>query len=133
MLHSWMLSFALLAESGFVPGQDSPAPREQRFFEWTRMPFSKVVYRARRKKMLAGLRRTGGGVFLSPARHGVSDGFTFRRLDDFLYFTGPELPDSMLVLDADAGKVILFVPSTSSTAGRMSEFRFECGKSPASL
>ncbi len=104
MLRWWILSFALFVESGAVPTQ------EQGFFDWTRMPFSKEVYRARREKMIAELRRTGGGLFLSPSRYGVSDGFTFRQLDDFLYFTGLELPDSMLVLDAEAGKAILFSP-----------------------
>lgn len=108
MLESWIVSVALLG--GPVLAQTSHLTREQRFFEWTRMPYSKEVYRARREKMTAQLRGSGGGVFLAPGRYGVSDGFTFRQLDDFIYFTGLELPDSMLVLDADAGSVILFTP-----------------------
>ncbi len=50
-------------------------------------------------------------MYLTPSRHGVSDGHTFRQLDDFLYFSGLELPDSMLVLDADSGTVVLFTPA----------------------
>jgi Xaa-Pro aminopeptidase len=87
-----------------------PAGREQRFFDWTRMPYSKEIYRDRRERMMAQLRRSGGGLLLVPARHGASDGFTFRQLDDFLYFTGLELPNSMLVLDVDDGSATLFTP-----------------------
>ena len=108
MIASWLASVALLSAAPTSP--QGPRAGEQRFFEWTRMPFSKDVYRARREKMIAQLRRSGGGVFLAPSGHGVSDGFTFRQLDDFLYFTGLELPDSMLALDADAGRVLLFSP-----------------------
>lgn len=83
---------------------------EQGFFEWTSMAFSKKVVRERRERMIARLARSGGGVLLVPSRHGTSDGFTFRQLDGFLYFTGLELPDSVLVLDADEKKVLLFAP-----------------------
>jgi len=110
LIESWTLSFALLSAGGPVLAQPSPATREQRFFEWTRMPYSKDIYSARREMMMSQLRSSGGGVFLAPSRNAVSDGFTFRQLDDFLYFSGLELPDSMLVLDADAGRVILFTP-----------------------
>ncbi len=110
MIESWIVSFALLPAGGTFSAQASSAPREQRFFEWTGMPFSTEVYRARREKMIARLRLSGGGVFLVPGRYGVSDGFTFRQVDDFLYFAGLELADSMLVLDADAGTAILFTP-----------------------
>jgi hypothetical protein len=57
---------------------------------------------------VAELRRSGGGVFLVPSAQGLSDGFTFRELDDFLYFTGLELWDSILSLDADEGRACLF-------------------------
>jgi len=100
LLETWIVAFALAWAS----------TQEQRLFEWTRMPHAPEVYRARRDRMMERLRRSGGGVFLSPSRHGASEGFTFRQLDDFLYFSGLELPDSMLALDADAGEVILFTP-----------------------
>ena len=83
---------------------------EQRFFEWTNMAFSKEVVRERRERMIDLLARSGGGVLLVPSRYGPSDGFTFRQLDDFLYLTGLELPDSVLVLDADEKTVLLFAP-----------------------
>jgi Xaa-Pro aminopeptidase len=89
------------------------------------MQYPKEVYHARREKMMAELRRSGGGVLLVPARHGVSEGFTFRQLDDFLYFSGLELPDSMLVLDADEGRAHLFAPSHDAryeNAGRPNDF-----------
>jgi len=111
LLESWIVSLSLLSAGGPVLAQPSPATREQRFFEWTRMPYSKDIYSARREMMMSQLRSSGGGVFLAPSRNAVSDGFTFRQLDDFLYFAGLELPDSMLVLDADAGSVILFTPT----------------------
>ena len=53
---------------------------------------------------------TGGGVFLAPASDGFSQGETFRQLDDFWYFTGLELPNSMLAIDADDNQTVLFVP-----------------------
>ena len=114
LLESLMVSLAVLSASEAASPQAPPATREQRFFEWTRMPHSKEVYRARREQMLALLQRSGGGVHLTPSRHGVSEGFTFRQLDDFLYFSGLELPDSLLVLDADAGSVVLFTPPRDS-------------------
>jgi len=89
--------------------QERPTP-EQSYFEWSKLPFEKDVYRERRERMLARLRESGGGVFLIPARHGVSDGFTFRQLDDFIYFTGLELPNAVVVLDADASTVTVFSP-----------------------
>jgi len=88
----------------------SSLPQEQRFLDWTKLPFSKEVFDARRARMLKVLESSGGGLFLVPSRVGHSEGFTFRQRDDFLYFTGLELPDSMLVLDADEGKVVLFTP-----------------------
>jgi hypothetical protein len=89
------------------------------------MQYPKEVYDARREKLMAELRRSGGGVLLVPARHGVSEGFTFRQLDDFLYFSGLELPDSMLVFDANEGRVHLFAPSHDARyedAGRPNDF-----------
>lgn len=64
--------------------------------------------------MLAQLRELGGGIMLVPAGEGRSHGETFRQLDDFNYFTGLELPSSMLVLDANANTAQLFVPATDN-------------------
>ena len=90
------------------------AAPEERFFEWTRLPFDADVYRQRRTKLVSVLRDSGGGIFLAPSRHARSHGETFRQANDFLYFTGLELPDSVLTIDADKGKTILFVPPRDS-------------------
>ena len=89
--------------------QEATTP-EQRFFDWTTLQFDAEVYRQRRARLMRALAEAGGGVFLAPAAHGVSHGPTFRQLDDFLYFTGLELPHSLLVIDADAATTILFTP-----------------------
>ncbi|MEE9263693.1 MAG: aminopeptidase P N-terminal domain-containing protein [Vicinamibacteria bacterium] len=83
---------------------------EERFFDWTRLPFDADVYRQRRTKLISVLQSSGGGIFLAPSRHARSHGETFRQLNDFLYFTGLELPDSVLAIDGDKGTTILFVP-----------------------
>lgn len=83
---------------------------EQKYFDWTNLQFSKQEYAHRRQNMLDALKNSGGGVFLAPARDGRSHGETFRQLNDFLYFTGLELPNSILALDAQSGKTILFAP-----------------------
>lgn len=43
--------------------------------------------------------RKAKGLVLIPSRDGISHGETFRQLDDFYYFTGLELPNSVFVLD----------------------------------
>jgi Xaa-Pro aminopeptidase len=97
----------VLSTGGSGGEQETP---EQSFFEWTELQFDKDVYRGRRQKLMDLLGESGGGIALVPSRHGRSDGETFRQLDDFLYFTGLELPDSMLVMDTDEKKTILFAP-----------------------
>jgi len=83
---------------------------EQRLFDWANLQFDKLVYAKRRANLVQTLKNSGGGIFLAPSSHGVSHGFTFRQLDDFLYFTGLELPHSILAIDADTGKTVLFAP-----------------------
>lgn len=68
------------------------------------------------------MRKAGGGVFLAPSRTGRSGGETFRQLDGFLYFTGLELPNSILAIDADAKHTLLFAPD--------SDRRFESSTRP---
>ncbi|MFQ5704700.1 MAG: aminopeptidase P N-terminal domain-containing protein [Gemmatimonadales bacterium] len=110
---------ALLAVGGWyfcaVPqaldGQVKPAgSTEQRFFDWTDMQFPATEYLRRRSTTMEMLHNLGGGVLLIPSAHGVSNGETFRQLDDFLYFTGLELPRSMLAIDGDSGRMLLFTP-----------------------
>lgn len=82
---------------------------QQNFFHWTAVPFPTEEYTARRASLYAAL-APAGGVLLIPGTHHFSDGFTFRQLDDFLYFCGLELPDSVLALAVDKGEAHLFVP-----------------------
>lgn len=92
------------------PGHTQEAT-EQKYFEWTGLPFPKEEYQQRRDKMLAELKSSDDGIFLCPSRDGLSNGETFRQLDDFNYFTGLEFPNSMLVIDAYMDEVILFAPN----------------------
>lgn len=90
---------------------------EQSYFDWTSLPFPAEEYQERRVKMLGLLKDRG--IFLCPSSDGLSHGETFRQLDDFNYFTGLEVPNSMLVLDGFKNEIILFVPER--------DFRFENG------
>ena len=86
-------------------GQSTP---EQRYFEWTDMPFPAEEFVQRRAKLHTLIE--GKGIALIPARDGVSHGETFRQLNDFMYFSGLELPNSMLVLDGYTGETTLYAP-----------------------
>ncbi len=96
---------------------------EQPYFEWTSLPFSKEELAQRRSKLLNLLQRQGKtGLVLMPSKDGFSYGETFRQLDDFYYFTGLELPNSILVLDVDDGTAVVYVPER--------DLRFESGSRP---
>ena len=96
-----------LAVAGPLVAQRTP---EQRYFDWTDQPFPAPEYSARRAALSAALRASGGGVFLSPAAAGVSEGFTFRQLDTFWYLTGLEVPDAVVAIDSDNGRATLYAP-----------------------
>ena len=103
-------------------GSVSAQTPEERFFDWTDTPFPAAEYGARRDRMLE---RIGGDVFLAWSGDGRSDGGTFRVLDDFNYFVGLELPNSILVLDGDQSSTTLFVPGRDArfeTASRPNDF-----------
>ncbi len=87
-------------------------PPPQRFWDWTTLPFSATELRLRRQAMLAQLQQSGGGVLLVPSAEGSTSGETFRQETDFLYFTGLELPRSLLVLDAAESRSIIYAPRT---------------------
>ena len=82
----------------------------ERFFEWTQLPLPTAVYQHRRSQLQQYLQQSDNGIFLASSQVGYSNGFTFRQLNDFLYFTGLELPDSLFALDVDSGEAMLFVP-----------------------
>jgi Xaa-Pro aminopeptidase len=83
---------------------------EQRYFDWTDLPFPAAEYAARRKALAMTLRGSGGGVFLAPAAAGGSEGFTFRQLDTFWYLTGLEVPDALVAIDSADGRTIVYAP-----------------------
>jgi len=71
------------------------------------------------------LSRLGDGVLLIPSAQGTSHGPSFRQLDDFHYWTGLELPSTMLVVDAAAGSAVAFAPGRDArfeAAGRTNDF-----------
>lgn len=100
---STFFSTAALATAQFTP--------EQRYFEWAELAFDADVYADRRARLAALLKSSGGGVLLVPGRQGPSDGFSFRQLDDFIYLTGLELPDSLLAVDSGTGRATMFAPA----------------------
>ncbi len=83
--------------------------QEQRYFDWASLPFPADEFLARRASFAERLLASGDGVFLAPSIDGVSGGETFRQQNTFMYFTGLELPRSMLVIASD-GDVVLFAP-----------------------
>lgn len=105
---------AALAFAVSVPmaAQRTPEQRtpEQRYFDWTSLPFPATEYAARREALARALRTSGGGIFVTPAASGVSEGFTFRQLDTFWYLTGLEVPDALVVLDSDDGHTTVYAP-----------------------
>ncbi len=106
----------MLAGLGLVAlcamGVPSAASREQeqRYFDWGSPAFPPDEYATRQTALGAALRADGGGVFLTPAAAGLSDGFTFRQLDTFWYLTGLEVPDAVLAIDADRQHTTLYAP-----------------------
>ena len=103
-----LASGAIAVSNGATPlAAQTP---EQRYTDWTRLDFRAQEYAYRRARILDGLRATGGGVLLTPSSDGLTHGGTFRQLEDFWYLTGLEVVQSMLVLDADRDRSILFMP-----------------------
>ncbi|MFQ5690347.1 MAG: aminopeptidase P N-terminal domain-containing protein [Gemmatimonadota bacterium] len=101
-----------------------PTP-EQRYLDWAAPRFPPEEYHARRQAMMDRLWDSGGGAFLALSADGLSEGGTFRQTDDFLYFTGLELPGSALILDSDAREARLFLPDRDprfESAARPNDF-----------
>ncbi len=83
---------------------------EQRYFDWTTLPFSKEELAQRRENLISRLDSEQTGLVIIPARDGFSYGETFRQLNDFYYFTGLELPNSILVIDLATRASVIYVP-----------------------
>ncbi len=113
----------LLLAGFFLPSILFSQTQEQVYFEWTSLPFSKEELAQRREKLTTILQRQDiTGVVLIPARDGFSYGETFRQLDDFYYFTGLELPNSILVLDPAEKSAVVYTPER--------DLRFESNSRP---
>ncbi|MGY8778760.1 MAG: aminopeptidase P N-terminal domain-containing protein [Longimicrobiales bacterium] len=128
-----LLTSALLAAPSVGAQEPEPTspeapefPPEQRYGEWVRrLDFRPQEYSFRRSNMIRLLRDTGGGIMLIPSSDGLTHGDTFRQLEDFWYYTGLEVPNSMLVLDADRDRTVLFLPKTDyrfENPGRRNDF-----------
>lgn len=136
---SWTLATALAAAlltfgtptSGQLPAQDigpdsTSDSNEQRYGDWVRrLDFRPQEYAFRRSNAIRLLKESGGGLFLIPSSDGSTEGGTFRQLEDFWYYTGLETPNSMLVLDAERDRSVLFLPSRDprfENPGRTNDF-----------
>lgn len=99
--------------------------QEQAYWEWAELDFSVEEYDARREALLDEVERLGDGVLLIPGAQGTSHGPSFRQLDDLHYFTGLEVPSSMLVVDPSTRSVILYAPARDArfeNPGRRNDF-----------
>ena len=111
---------ALCLTSCLSQAQQAPV-REERFFDWTQLQFPAETYAARRAALGTAL-GDSKQLFLCPAASGFTSGDTFRQLDDFLYFSGLELPNSVLVIRGGGAPAILFAPER--------DLRFESATRP---
>jgi Xaa-Pro aminopeptidase len=117
------LFLALFLSSFLLPSNSFAQTPEQAYFDWTSLPFSKEELAGRRNNLVRILDHEGiEGLLLIPSRDGFSSGETFRQLDDFYYFTGLELPNSILVIDLADKSVVLFTPAR--------DLRFESASRP---
>ncbi|MEO7158068.1 MAG: Xaa-Pro peptidase family protein [Vicinamibacterales bacterium] len=83
--------------------------REQKYADWATDAFPASEFESRRRTLVEHLLPVGG-VFLTPAASGASDGFTFRQLDTFWYLSGLEVPDAVLAIDVDRASATLYAP-----------------------
>jgi len=98
---------------------------EQRYWDWSTLDFEPSEYHSRRARLIQELALIGDGVLLIPSVQGTSHGPTFRQLDDFHYWTGLELPSSMLVVDARERTAVVYAPTRDErfdNPGRRNDF-----------
>ncbi|MEZ5420380.1 MAG: hypothetical protein R2708_23985 [Vicinamibacterales bacterium] len=103
-----VIVMALASLAATVTARQTP---EQRYLDWTSLPFPPAEYAARRAALAASLAASGGGVFLSPAAAGASEGFTFRQ------------PRHLLGTSPVSSSPTRSWPSTATRAGRSSTRR----------
>ena len=103
----------------------SQSAMEQHYFEWAQLPFPKEEFELRRQKVMQRLSLEKLDILLIPSKDGFSDGETFRQMDDFQYFTGLELPNSILAINIPDNEVVLFAPDRDprfENASRSNDF-----------
>ena len=113
------LALCLLLSAAHV----AHAQRAERYTDWTRPVFPAAEYSEHRARALASL--GAGDVLLVPSGEGTSGGETFRQRDDFEYFTGLEVPRSLLAIDGRSRRTLLFVPRNDprfENRGRPNDF-----------
>jgi len=76
-------------------------------------PFDKGEYAARRGRLMEKI-ADGAAVFLGATT--PAGDYEFRQGHDFLYFTGVEIPDAFLVIDATRKESVLFFTMDEKTA-----------------
>ena len=109
MARSLLFILALLFQVNYLPAQTV----EQSYFEWTELPFVKEELAQRRFLLIQNLKNAGAtGIAIIPSQDGFTSGETFRQRDDFYYFTGLELPNSLLVVDIDEKVSVVYVPES---------------------
>lgn len=95
----------------------------QSYFDWARATFAPNEFADRRARMAAELATEDTrSVFLVPSAQGRSAGTSFRQADGFFYFTGLEVPGSVLAIASDGANPVLFMPRT--------DFRYESSSRP---
>ena len=128
--HSFAFIASAVIAGAVIAGTLAPAPLaaqtpEQRYTDWARPDFRPQEYEYRRGRTIDGLLNSGGGLLLVPSSDGTTHGGTFRQLEDFWYLTGLEIPQAMLVLDADRRRALLFMPARDprfENPGRPNDF-----------
>ena len=91
----------------FLYASNAQTP-EQAYFDWTTLPFTKEELAQRRNNLMGHL--PNQGLVIIPSKDGFSFGETFRQLDNFYYFTGLELPNSILMLNLADQTSVIYVP-----------------------
>lgn len=111
----------LAAQAPTATAVEPAGTPEERFFNWTHLQFPVAEYERRRNALFDAVGDAEGALLIQSA-HGLSHGDTFRQADDFLYFTGLELPGSVLILDIPTRRATLFAPDH--------DFRFDSAARP---
>ncbi len=120
-------SIVLIASGALLLATNSSSAQTpvQSYWDWAELDFEATEYQTRRESLIEELAAINTRFLLIPSAQGTSHGPTFRQLDDFHYWTGLELPSSVLVFDAEAGTAIIYAPGQDArfaNPGRPNDF-----------